>query len=343
MPIDAAPLRDALAETAAAHGPGLVGLVTEQGEPVFEEGTGVADLDTGRPPTADDRFRIGSITKTYVSALLVQLLREGAFARTDTVERWLPGLVPGGDELTVELLLRMRSGLPDYVWPLLGTPPDLGRLARYFRPEELVEVALAQPDRHPPGDSFRYCNTDYVLLGLVAEKATGTRVDALLYERVLAPLELHDTTFPIAQTRMHGRHATGYLRMAAGAPYQPIPAVSPSEGWTAGAMTATPRDLGRFFDALLGGRVLADPADLETMTARTEPLEDGIWRGLGLVRYERPDGTVAFGHHGGVPGYTTIALRTTGGRTVVLAQNGIDLDDALTSDNPFLDAALAGG
>ena len=180
MPIDAAPLRDALAETAAAHGPGLVGLVTEQGEPVFEEGTGVADLDTGRPPTADDRFRIGSITKTYVSALLVQLLREGAFARTDTVERWLPGLVPGGDELTVELLLRMRSGLPDYVWPLLGTPPDLGRLTRYFRPEELVEVALAQPDRHPPGDSFRYCNTDYVLLGLVAEKATGTRVDALL-------------------------------------------------------------------------------------------------------------------------------------------------------------------
>ena len=79
------------------------------------------------------------------------------------------------------------------------------------------------------------------------------------------------------------------------------------------------------------------------MTARTEPLEDGIWRGLGLVRYERPDGTVAFGHHGGVPGYTTLALRSAAGRTVVLAQNGIDLDDVLASDNPFVDAALAGG
>ena len=339
MPFDTARLRAALTATAADHGPGLLGLVTEDGVPVFEEGTGAADLDTGRPPTADDRFRIGSITKTYVSALLAQLLREDAFARTDTVERWLPGLVPGGDGLTVELLLRMRSGLPDYVWPLLGMPPDLDRVTRYFRPEELVAVAVAQPDRNPPGESFRYCNTDYVLLGLIAEKATGTRVDALLHDRVLAPLGLHDTTFPIAQQRMHGPHATGYLRTEPG-PYQPIPAVSPSESWTAGGMTATPRDLARFFDALLDGRVV-DPDDLATMTGRTEPLADGIWRGFGLVRYERPDGTVAFGHHGGVPGYTTMALRSAAGRTVVLAQNGIDLHDMLTSDNPFVAAALA--
>src|SRR5690348_17646677 len=141
------------------HGPGLVGLVTDQGEQVFEGAIGVTDLADGRRPTADDWFRIGSVTKTYVSAVLVQLLREGAFARTDTVEQWLPGLVPGGDQLPVELLLRMRSGLPDYAWAILGTPRDLSRVTGYRRPEQLVEVALAQPDRHPPGESFRYCNT----------------------------------------------------------------------------------------------------------------------------------------------------------------------------------------
>ena len=107
-------------------------------------------------------------------------------------------------------------------------------------------------------------------------------------------------------------------------------------------MTATPRDLARFFDALLAGRVV-DPADLATMTGRSERLDQGRWRGLGLVRYELPDGTVAFGHHGGVPGYTTVALRTAGGRTIVLCQNGIDLHDVLTSDAPFVAAALAGG
>ena len=342
MLTDPAQLQQALARTAETHGPGLVALVTDKRVPVFEGAVGVADVADGRPPTVDDWFRIGSVTKTYVSAVLIQLLREGAFARTDTVEQWLPGLVPGGDELPVELLLRMRSGLPDYAWAMLGTPPDLSRVNGYCRPEQLVAVAVAQPDRNPPGESFRYTNTDYVLLGLIAEKATGTRVDALVWQRILDPLGLRDTTFPIADGWMRGPHATGYLRMGPDQPYQEVPVVSPSFGWTSGAMTATPRDLARFLDALLDGRVV-DPADLATMTARTEPLDENHWRGFGLVRYERPDGTVAFGHHGGVPGYTTVALRTTRGRTIVLCQNGIDLHDVLTSDTPFVAAALAGG
>jgi D-alanyl-D-alanine carboxypeptidase len=219
----------------------------------------------------------------------------------------------------------------------------MSRVTGYQRPEQLVAVAMAQPDRNPPpGESFRYCNTDYVLLGLIAEKATGTRVDALVWQRILDPLGLRETTFPVADGWLRGPHATGYVRMAADQPYQEVPVLSPSFAWTSGAMTATPRDLARFFDALLDGRVV-DPADLATMTARSEPLDEGRWRGLGLVRYERSDGTVAFGHHGGVPGYTTVALRTAGGRTIVLCQNGIDLHDVLTSDAPFVAAALAGG
>lgn len=181
-----------------------------------------------------------------------------------------------------------------------------------------------------------------MLLGLIAEKATGTRVDALVWQRILDPLELRNTTFPVADGWLRGPHTTGYIRMAAEQPYQEVPVLSPSFAWTSGAMTATSRDLARFFDALLDGRVV-DPADLATMTARTEPLDEGRWRGLGLVRYEYPDGTVAFGHHGGVPGYTTVALRTAGGPTIMLCQNGIDLHDVLTSDTPFVTAALAGG
>jgi D-alanyl-D-alanine carboxypeptidase len=333
-------LAEALARTGEEHGPGLFGLVTDGGEVVFDGAVGVAELTDGRPMTADDQVRIGSITKTYVTALVLRLIGEGVLAPTDTVQRWLPGLVPDGDELTVRLLLGMRSGLPDYVWPLLGNPPDLGKLERYYRPAELVQVALAQPDRIRPDTEFRYCNTDYVLLGMLAEEATGTRVDALLWQRVIAPLGLRDTTFPIADGRLRGAHAPGHLRTAAGQPYQRLPVLSPSEAWTAGGMVATARDLAAFFDALLDGHVV-DPADLAAMTARTEPLDERTWRGLGLVRYER-DGTVAFGHHGGVPGYTTIALRTTGGRAIVLCQNGTDLHDILTSDTPFVAAALAG-
>jgi D-alanyl-D-alanine carboxypeptidase len=339
VPVNREQLQDGLAGSAETHGPGLFGLVTDGGEVVFEGSAGVADLAEPRPLTADDQFRIGSITKTYVTALVLQLIAEGAFAATDTLEHWLPGLVPGGEDITVELLLRMRTGLPDYVWPLLGDPPDVTRLVRYYPPEELVAIALGVPGRTPPDTAYRYCNTDYVLLGLVVERATGQRVDVLLWQRIFAPLGLDATTFPTADGRLRGPHATGYLRMAADAPYQELPVVSPSEAWTSGAIVASPRDLAAFYDGLFGGRVL-DPAGLARMTTPLEDLGPGRQRGLGFVRYEYADGTVAFGHHGGVPGYTTLVLRTTGGRCVVLAQNGTDLPDILTSDTPFVAAAL---
>jgi D-alanyl-D-alanine carboxypeptidase len=341
MPLDAARLQEALDRTARDHGPGVVGLVTEPGGTVFEAAAGVADPADPRPLTPDDQLRIGSITKTYVTALVLQLLREGVFGSQDTVERRLPGLVPGGDEITVELLLRMRSGLPDYVPIMLGDPPDLATQARYRRPEELVRIGLTGADRRRPGSGYRYCNTDYVLLGLIVERATGQRVDALLWERIFAPLGLEWTTFPVADGRLRGPHAPGFLRTAAGAPYRRLPVLSPSAAWTSGAMVSTLRELATFFDALLDGRVVGR-ADLDAMTARTEPLGGGAWRGLGLVRYERADGTVAFGHHGGVPGYTTIAVRTAGGRCVALGQNGTDLHAVLDSSTPFVVTALGG-
>src|SRR6266511_5445562 len=105
-------LHAALAETARAHGPGVFALVTDGDEVVFEATAGVADVGSGRPIDDGDRFRIGSVTKTYVAALALDLVAEPAFALDDTIERWLPGLVPGGDGISVEMLLRMRSGLP---------------------------------------------------------------------------------------------------------------------------------------------------------------------------------------------------------------------------------------
>jgi D-alanyl-D-alanine carboxypeptidase len=116
--------------------------------------------------------------------------------------------------------------------------------------------------------------------------------------------------------------------------------LSPSGAWTSAAIVASPRDLAAFFDGLFGGRVL-DPAGLARMTTPLEDLAPEWQRGLGLVRHEYEDGTVAFGHHGGVPGYTTVVQRTTGGRCVVLGQNGTDLHDILSSDTPFVVAALS--
>jgi D-alanyl-D-alanine carboxypeptidase len=160
-----------------------------------------------------------------------------------------------------------------------------------------------------------------------------------LWQRIFAPLRLDDTTFPTVDPRLRGAHARGHLRGSADSPYTECTTLSPSESWTAGAIVATPLDVAAFFAALFEGAVL-DPAGLARMTDCTEPLDERCSRGLGLVRYDFGDGHVAFGHHGGVPGFTTMALRTTTGRCVVLYQNGIDVHDVLTSRTPFVAATV---
>lgn len=340
MAIDAGELRSALEETGERHGPGLFGLVTERGEVVFEGSTGVADLAAPRPFGAGDRFRIGSVTKTFVAVVVLQLVALGTLSLGDSVERWLPGAVPDGDGITVDLLLRMRSGLPDYAGPLLGDPPDLGALRRYWAPEELVRIGVSAPDRMPPGEVYRYSNTDYVLLGLIVERVTGQRFDAQLWQRVLEPLGLTGTTFPTVDPYLRGPHATGYLRTSDSEPYQEFTVMSPSESYTSGAMVSTAGDLARFLDGLFGG-LLLDGESLARMTDCVEPFDGYRTHGLAINRYDYGDGNVAYGYQGGVPGYTSVALRTTNGRCVVLWQNGIDLHYSLSSDAAFIRAAVA--
>jgi D-alanyl-D-alanine carboxypeptidase len=201
-------LQEALASSGQEHGPGLFGLVTEGRNVVFEGSVGVADTEHPRPIRAQDLFRIGSVTKTYIAALVLQLTDQDTLSLADPVQRWLPGAVPGGELITVEMLLRMRSGLPDYVRLIYGSSPDLGVLDRYWSPEELVAMSLtADDDRLQPDARYRYSNTDYVLLGLIAEKATGQRVDAQLWQRIFKPLGLNDTVFPTVDPHIRGRHA----------------------------------------------------------------------------------------------------------------------------------------
>jgi D-alanyl-D-alanine carboxypeptidase len=342
MPMDVGALQTALAETAVDHGPGVYGLVAEAGRPVFTGAVGVADLDRPRPIGAGDRYRIGSVTKLYVATLVLQLVADGLLGLDDTIEDRLPGLVPDGHRITVETLLRLRSGLPDYLTQLFGDPPtDLSSLDRYWSPQQLVAAALASSDRLPADSRYRYCNTDYILLGLLIEQATGQRVDAQLWQRIVKPLGLSDTTFPTVDPHLRGPHAKGHLRTSPEASYVEFTTMTPSQAWTSGAIVATAADVAAFLDGLFGGALLP-AAYLTRMTEPTQRLDQHRSRGLGVVRFDFATGNVAYGHHGGIPGYTTVVARTESGRCVVLWQNGLDLHDPLSSDTPFVRAALAG-
>lgn len=332
-------LRNALEKTGQRHGPGLFGMVVDDRRVVFTGAYGTADVAHPRSITAADRFRIGSVTKVYVATVLLQLAAEGVLALDDTVEYWLPGLVPGGDEITVEMLARMRSGIPDYVKTLLGDPIDPTVLDRYWPPADLVKTALRAGDRWEPDTGYRYSNTDYILLGLVIERATGQPLEAQLWQRIFDPLRLTQTTMPAVDPVLRGAHANGYVRLNAHSDYLDCTTTTPSESFSSGAIISTPGEVAAFLDALLTGQ-LPRAEQLAVMLDCREVIDARRSRGLGIVAYQFGEHATAYGHQGGVAGFSTVAMRTTTGRTVVLYQNALDLSAPLAYDAPFVLAAV---
>lgn len=311
--IDSGELQRLLDQIVAAGAPGAAALVkVERG--VQQAASGVADLRTGRRMQPGLTYRAGSVTKPFVATVVLQLVAEGRLSLSDTVERWLPGILPYGDQVTIRQLLNHTSGVPDYVIePLvrLYTSPH-GRF-RAWTPRELVALIADQPPDFPPGTAWRYSNTGYVLAGLIVQAATGHKLGQELTRRIIRPLGLRDTFFPVNRPTIPGRNARGYslpLGQEDG-PLLDFTVYNPSLAWGAGNLTSDLGDLARFFRALLSGRLLP-PRLLAEMTTPVDTGQ-GLGYGLGLAVIETPSGRL-IGHDGAIPGFFNIVLSTEDGR-----------------------------
>jgi D-alanyl-D-alanine carboxypeptidase len=284
-----------------------------------------------------DQVRVGSITKTVIATITLQLVGEGRLRLDDTVERWLPGMVPNGSAITIRMLLNHTSGIFDY----LNDPDWLAAVLadpyRYWSPQELVAVGTAHPPLFPPGQGLAYSNTGYILIGLVLEKVTGQAVQDLVTQRVVRPLHLYDTFFATS-ARFRGAYAHGYFPPSlTGDGYLDVTSWSPSLQWTAGALVSTAPDLARFYQALLSGRLLG-PALLNEMTTTVSgPDYPGIGLGLGIWSVETPCGTV-WGHEGGAPGYKSFALNDRAGTRSAVVIAPTEPDEAIGA---AIEAAVA--
>ncbi|MEV6521825.1 serine hydrolase domain-containing protein [Longispora sp. NPDC051575] len=293
-------LRDELDAVVAGGAPSAV-LEFRDGRRVERLASGVAELDRHRPAPVDGRFRIGSVTKTFASTVALQLVGERRLALDDSVERWLPGTVPNGRNITVRQLLNHTSGLYNYTDEVLVSPEQVVR-DRYKRytPRQLVALAAAHDPLFAPGTAWSYSNTNYVLVGLVIEKATGRSFEAEVRRRIVRPLGLRDTDLPGDDPSIGGPHAHGYLQVD-DRPVD-ITALNVSSAYAAGEILSTTRDLNTFYAALLDGRLLR-PAQLAEL--RTTAFDSGY--GLGIGKVALPCGAEVWGHTGGIPGYLTFS------------------------------------
>jgi D-alanyl-D-alanine carboxypeptidase len=334
--IDPGELRRLLDQIVAAGAPGAAALVRDE-HGVQRAASGLADLRTRRPMRPGLNYRVASVTKPFVATVVLQLVAEGRLSLSDTVDRWLPGILPYGDQVSIRQLLNHTSGVPEYlVVPLLELYGSKQGRFRSWTPQELVALVADQPPLFAPGTTYSYSNTNYVLAGLIIEAATGRTLGQELKRRIIRPLGLGDTFFPVNRPDIPGRNARGYsLPLGDQGPVMDGPLLdftvyNPSLAWAAGNVVSDLGDLTRFFRALLGGRLLS-PGLLAEMTT-TVPIGQGAGYGLGLLVVETPCGRL-IGHDGGIPGFITIVLGTQDGRR----QFGIMVNEFFTT--PAVDQA----
>ncbi|MBT2404944.1 MULTISPECIES: serine hydrolase [unclassified Streptomyces] len=319
--------------------PGAIALA-QRGHDVWAGRAGTADLATGRQPRADDRFRVGSITKTFVATVVLQLEAEGRLSLDDTVDHWLPGVVRGnghdGTKITLRQLLNHTSGIYSYT-----DDADFKRKEfstdflqhRYdtWTQQQVVQLAMTHQPTFDPGTGWSYSDTNYVLAAMVIQKATGHSYAREIERRILRPLHMDSTTLPGTRARVPGPSGRAYSKLTGelagpadpNSPTYDVTELNPSLAGAAGEMVSNTRDLNRFYQALLSGRLL-HKRQLAEMTT-TEPIKEmpTVSYGLGLMKIKLSCGIDVWGHNGGIQGSISQTMATTdGGHVLSLNFNG---------------------
>src|SRR5437764_5655620 len=336
--------------------PGVVVLLrTPQGE--FTVSYGTTLLGATSPPGADTHFRIASNTKTMTAAVIVLLAQEGKLSLDDPVSKYVPG-VSNGDNITITELLNMRSGLYNYTNdPIISKTIDTDP-ARVWTPAELLAIAFAHPPNFSPGKEYEYNNTNYALLGLVAEKVDGKPLAQVVHDRLFGPQNMQYTVLPastvntIPEPYSHGYlYGSSSVALVGEPPYSPevqaaaragtlLPkdytGVNHSFAAAAGGVISTADDLATWIKALVAGRVLGPAYQrrwLDSLKPEDPSKPEGQKYGYGIAQVSWGPNTIYF-HGGETPGYNSkISHDPANDMTLIVWTNlTVSLDDQQTAN-----------
>ncbi|GLV65945.1 D-alanyl-D-alanine carboxypeptidase [Bacillus mycoides] len=337
---DRTAVKQAIRDTLQLGFPGILAKTSEGGK-TWGYAAGVADLSTKKPMKTDFRFRIGSVTKTFIATVLLQLAGENRLNLDDSIEKWLPGIIQGNGydakQITIRQMLNHTSGIAEYS---RSKEADFTHTKRLYTAEELVKIGLLMPPDFAPGKGWSYSNTGYVLLGILIEKVTGNSYAEEIENRIIEPLELSNTFLPGNSSVIPGtKHARGYEGYDGASELKDVTYFNPSIGSSAGEMISTADDLNKFFSYLLSGELMKE-RQLKQMltTVPTGRAEIGGY-GLGIYETKLPSGVQIWGHTGDIPGFSTFAGGTLGGKhTLAVSLNSMR---SANSPDPYKNILLA--
>ncbi|MGA4843802.1 serine hydrolase domain-containing protein [Streptomyces sp. G45] len=322
---------------------GVPGALAHDGRTTWRAGVG--DLRTGRAmPGADGRVRVASNTKAFTATAVMRLVTEGRIRLDDRVGRYVPQLADR--PITVRQLLKQTSGLPEYGTLVDWNDPN-------GTPETFLALALKEKPVFEPGTDWGYSNTNYLVLGMVIDKVTGTDFRTYIERTVLRPLHLRDTYWPRrGELTLRGEHARNYGVHPAHpeAGRVDVTELPGYEFGASGGLVSTPADLNAFWDGLFGGKLLPRWA-VRLMTGDTTDVggrdvyPQGSRYGYGVASIPLSCGGAYWGHGGDLPGDSVGGGRATSGRgtvtvyTTTWAAEG----DSLRHLQGAVDAALCAG
>jgi D-alanyl-D-alanine carboxypeptidase len=254
---------------------------------------------------------IGSVTKTFTAVLILKLVEEGHLSLDDPLAKWFPNY-PNAETITVRHLLNHSSGIPEF----LERPDVLMKSIipwTYWEPQELIDIAAEGKSYFAPGSDWHYSNSNYLLLGLIAERITGKTAAELLREKLIDPLNLGNTYFvpyeqaPASLVRGFDRdltHLPGLLVV------NKDDTSWATAAFTSGALASTADDVGVFYESLFDGALIS-PTAMKEMTTFIDASNPGFSEqngyGLGLMRL-KDNGQELIGHVGEFMGSTAIAM-----------------------------------
>jgi D-alanyl-D-alanine carboxypeptidase len=342
--------------------PGVVVLIRSRDQGDWSAALGTKVIGKNDPISLDDYLRIGSNTKTMTATVILQLVQEGKISLDDPVSKYVAGIA-NGDQITIAQLAEMRSGLDAYTSNLGYNQTLDSDPTKAWTPDELLAIARPQPPLSPPGQTFDYSNTNYLLLGIIIQQLTGKSVAENFQERIFKPLRLNHTSFPaLNDSSIPAPHPQGYQfgTNAADIDSYAVPAaelpgalngavppindtnINPSAFWTAGAVISTPADIATYVKGMVSGKLL-DASTQKLRIASIQPTDPTkpTGYGYGLVQF-RPG---LYGHDGQVPGFSTfMAYDVNADVTIVigtnLAASPVDGANAATLVYKTVEAAL---
>lgn len=286
-------VHEVLAESGA---PSASIAIVKDGKIAYEQAYGLANVETKMPATPAMRYSIGSISKQFTAAAVLLLVEDGKLSLDDRVVRWLPELTRAKD-VSIRHLLTMTSGYRDY-WPQDYVMPMMQVDAE---PAAILKQWAQRPLDFEPGTKRQYSNTNYVILGLIIERAAGVPLMEFLQQRVFTPLEMKSVV-DIDQGRLPAGDAMRYERFALGPPRVPP---KEGKGWlfAMGGLGMTAHDLALWNISVMN-QTLLQPASYRELT-REMQLNNGVGVRYGLgVSVTTVDDRRTISHNGEVSGFT---------------------------------------